>query len=355
MISGIDKKENKLIPKILIVDDSYSSSLLLEKMLKKHDYDNIKILTDSREVIDMYREYKPDLLLLDLRMPFLDGLQVMEQLNDIKGEDYLPVIVITADEDKEYRLKALKYGAKDYILKPFDQAEIIMRIRNMLEIRLLHNEVRNNNKILEEKVIERTKKLEDAQIELLQRLLRAAEFRDNDTGDHIARMGLYSYELGKILGFNEEYCKMLRHASMMHDIGKVGIPDNILLKPAKLDEDEWVKMKTHTTKGAEILSNSSSELVQMAEQIALTHHEKYDGSGYPSGLKGEEIPLSGRITAICDVFDALLSKRPYKEAWDVEDVIEEVKKGAGSHFDPVLVDVFLKNINKFISIKEKFE
>jgi putative two-component system response regulator len=351
----MEKIECKLSPRLLIVDDNYSNVLLLEKMLKIHGYENIKTSTDSREVLNLYKTYRPDLILLDLRMPYLDGFQVMDQLNSVKEDDYLPVIMISAENDKEYRLKALESGAKDFITKPFDHAEVIMRIRNMIQIRMLHNEVKNHNRELEDKVKERTKDLEDLQVELLQRLLRAAEFRDNDTGNHIARIGLYVFELGKLLGFNYEYCNRLLHASMMHDIGKIGIPDSILLKPAKLNSEEWEKMKTHAIKGAALLTESSSEIVQLAEQIALTHHEKWDGSGYPNGLRGEDIPLAGRMTTICDVFDALLSERPYKKPWTLEKVVEEITKGAGSHFDPFLVEVFLKNFSTFLKIKEKYD
>jgi Response regulator containing a CheY-like receiver domain and an HD-GYP domain len=350
-----EKGKNELNSKLLIIDDNFSNALLLEKMLKIHGYNEIKIVTDSRESVSIYNEYKPDLLLLDLRMPYLDGLQVMEALNAIKEDDYLPVIVVTAESDKEYRLRALQAGAKDFILKPFDHAEVFMRIKNMLEIRMLHKEVRSHNRMLEDKVKERTKALENFQFELLQRLLRAAEFRDNGTGDHISRIGLYVFEFSKALGFNSEYCNILMHASMMHDIGKIGIPDNILMKPGKLNDDEWEKMKTHTLKGGEILANSSLELVRLAEQIALTHHEKWDGSGYPNGLKGEEIPLHGRIVAICDVFDALLSERPYKMPWTLDGVINQIKKDSGKYFDPFLVDVFLRNIDTFIHIKERFD
>lgn len=321
-------------PKILILDDNPVNGMLLEKMLSISGYSNVVTLTDSREVFEVYQSFKPDLLLLDLQMPYYDGFEVLEGLNRLKDSDYLPVIIITAQSDKENLLKALELGAKDFVGKPFDRTEVLMRIRNMLEIRMLHNQIREQNQKLEEKVQERTRELQDLQLELVQRLLRAAEFRDTDTGEHIKRIGLYAYEMGKEAGCDEKYCKLLEYASMMHDIGKIGIPDEILLKPARLDPEEWAKMTTHTTKGAEILTGSHYDLILMAEQIALTHHEKWDGSGYPKGLKGEEIPIAGRITAICDVFDALISKRPYKEPWETARAVAEIKKGAGTQFDP---------------------
>lgn len=338
-------------PKILIVDDNPSNVLLLQRMLRINNYTNIITTTDSRDVISLYLTNNPDLILLDLKMPYLDGFQVLEQLNQIKEDDFLPVIMVTAQNDKENRIKAFELGAKEFIGKPFDQSEVIMRIKNMLEIRLLHNKVREQNRRLEGKVIERTKELQDMQLELIQRLLRAAEFRDNATGNHITRIGLYAHELGVLLGLSKKHCEQLLHSSMMHDIGKIGIPDRILLKPAKLTPEEWEIMKLHTVKGSQILSGSSSEIIQMAEKIALTHHEKWDGTGYPHRLKGEEIPVESRITAICDVFDALLSVRPYKNMWELPDTIEEIRKSSGTHFDPLIANVFLDNLPIFIKIR----
>lgn len=338
--------------KILIIDDNPSNVLLLEKMLKIFGFINVKSSTDSRVALDLYNSYKPDLILLDLKMPYLDGFEILEKLNEIKENDYLPVIIISAQDDKENRLKALKLGAKDFIGKPFDNAEIMMRIKNMLEIRLLQKQVNDNNKKLENRVVHRTRQLEGLQVELIERLLKAAEFRDNDTGNHVSRIGAYAFELGKLVGLSNEFCDMLMYASMMHDIGKIGIPDSILLKTDKLDKEEWETMKTHTEKGAQIMTGSSYEVIQLAEEIALYHHERWDGTGYPKGLKGEEIPVAGRITAICDVFDALLSDRPYKKAWPLEGVIEEIRKGKGSHFDPYLAQVFLDNVDIFVDIKD---
>lgn len=352
ILQNLDIEQNIKMAKILIVDDNPTNVLLLKKMLEIFGYNNVKSLTDSREVIDLYKIYEPDLILLDLKMPYLDGFEVLEKLNEIIEDDYLSVIIITAQNDKENRLKALKLGAKDFIGKPFDNAEVMMRIRNMLEIRLLQKQVKENNKQLKDRVKDRTRQLEGLQIELIERLLRAAEFRDNDTGNHVSRIGAYAFELGKAAGFSFEFCDMLMYASMMHDMGKVGIPDSILLKPDKLDDEEWEKMKTHTDKGAQIMAGSSFELIQLAEQIALCHHERWDGKGYPRGLKGEEIPVAGRVTAICDVFDVLLSDRPYKKAWPLEYVVEEIKKGSGTHFDPYLTEVFLDNIDIFVNIKE---
>lgn len=346
---------NNIQPKIMIVDDIKANVLLLYRMLKTYGYTEIVTTTDSREAISLYNTFQPDLMLLDLQMPYYDGFEVIEQLNANKNDDYLPIIVITAQSDKESRLKALEIGAKDFIGSPFEHTELFVKIRNMLEMRMLHNKIREHNMKLEEKVKERTNDLENLQLELIERLLRASEIRDNDTGYHIKRIGLYAHELARIIGKSDKYCKLIEHASMMHDIGKIGIPDNILLKPDKLNPVEWGIMMTHTVKGAKILSGSKYGLLKMAEEISLTHHEKWNGSGYPNKLKEEEISLAGRITAICDVFDALISERPYKQAWDLQETVDEMKNGRGIHFDPYLIDAFLDNLQIFIEIKEQFK
>lgn len=340
--------------RILIVDDTPANVILLQRVLQMSGYRNVETLTDSREVIHKYITYQPDLLLLDLRMPYMDGLEVLEKLNDIKGNDYIPVIIITAQDDKESRRRGYQLGAKDYISKPIDTAEVLMRISNMLEIRLMHNNLKDSNMQLEEKVVERTKELDTLQLELINRLLLAAEFRDDATGKHILRIGYYAKELSRLVGLLPDVCDNIFHASMMHDIGKIGISDKILLKPGKLTKEEFEQMKTHTTKGAEILKGSSSEIIKIAEVIALTHHERWDGNGYPNGLSGEGIPLIGRITALIDVFDALLSKRPYKGAWEVEQVVFYIENECGRQFDPRIARILLNNIQVFLAIKEEF-
>lgn len=350
-----DLNEKERQAKILIVDDNPSNVILLKKILAFSGYVNIETTTDSRDVINIYKEFRPDLILLDLEMPHLDGFKILEDLNSLKQEDYLSVMIITSQSDKENRLKALKMGAKDYINKPFDHAEILMRIKNMLEIRVLHNQANIQNHVLEEKVQQRTSELRDLQLELIQRLLRAAEFRDNDTGSHIKRIGQYCSALAKEAGLSNKFCDLIEHAAMMHDIGKIAIPDEILLKQGRLTPGEWEKIKMHTVKGSQILTDSTYDVIQLAEEIALTHHEKWDGSGYPNGLASDEIPISGRITAICDVFDALLSERPYKKAWSLEKVIKEMKDQRGLHFDPSLIDSFFAILPDILKIREQYK
>lgn len=337
--------------RILIVDDTPANVFLLEQLLKISGYTHIVTLTDSREVVATYQTFKPDLLLLDLKMPYLDGFDILNQLNALENDDYLSVIVITAQSDKENRLKSLELGARDFIGKPFDHAEVIMRVTNLLEIRLLHNATKQNNRLLEERVAERTREIENIQLELVNKLLIAAEFRDDDTGNHIIRIGQYAAVLGQLAGLSAGHCQRLAPAAMMHDIGKIGIPDGILLKPGPLTGAEMAIMKTHTQKGADILTGSAGAVLQLGEVIALSHHEKWDGSGYPAGLAADAIPLEGRITAICDVFDALLSVRPYKPAWTMVNTLDLMTREAGHHFDPELLRLFLDNVDRFIKIR----
>ncbi len=340
--------------KILIVDDNAANVMILEKMLRIHGYQSIASLTDPRLVQDTMRADMPDLLLLDLKMPYLDGFAILDWIRNTLGNTTLPIIIITAQSDSENKIKALRLGAQDFVGKPFDHTEVLTRIHNLLHLKLLHNQLQENNLLLEQKVQKRTEDIKNLQIELVERLTRAAEFRDVDTGNHIARIGEYTYLLSKKLGFSEEDATMICNASKMHDIGKVAIPDHILLKPAKLSPDEMAIMKTHAQKGAQILAGSQYQLIQIAEQIAYTHHEKWDGSGYPRGLTHDEIPLVGRMTALVDVFDALISERPYKQAWPLEQVLAYIKLHRGTHFDPQLVDILLDSIQSFVFIYQKY-
>ena len=341
--------------KILIIDDQKLDSVVLEKILKTSGYKNIRCINDSRVACQVYQEYCPDLVLLDLHMPHIDGFEVMGQLNALEVESYLPILVISSETNHDIRLRALQSGAKDFLNKPYESVEVITRSRNMIDVRMLHNQARNYAKILEMQVKERTEELHDTRLDIIHRLAQAAEYRDNETGLHIVRMGQYSACLGRAVGMSEAQCELLLHASPLHDIGKIGIPDYILLKPGKLDPAEWEIMKTHTTLGAELLSGSRFALMKMGEQIALAHHEKWDGTGYPRGLKGENISLVGRICGVCDVFDALTSKRPYKEAWPVEKTVAEIQNGSGRHFDPKIVACLMDTLPKFIEIKDKFD
>ena len=341
--------------KILIIDDNPANVLLLEKMLRLNRFRNIMTLTDPRQAFDIISQFHPDLMLLDLNMPYINGFQILEWLKNHNGNDLLPVLVITASDEKENKLKALSLGASDFLGKPFDHLEVLIRIGNLLKMKGLHNQLQDSNVLLEKKVKRRTEDIKKLQVEVIDRLMRAAEFRDQVTGNHIVRIGEYSYLLAKKLGYEEEEAVLISMASKMHDIGKVGIPDAVLLKATSLSPEEVKLMRTHTTIGSHILSGSKYYMLQIAEQIAKTHHERWDGNGYPNGLKGEEIPLAGRITALADVFDALTSTRPYKEKWPIEEVLCYIKEQRGRQFDPVVVDAFLASIHEINEILEQFE
>ncbi len=343
-----------LTAKILIVDDIQANVLLFEAMLKSEGYCNVYSTTDSRKAADLYRLYRPDLVLLDLDMPYLNGFDVMDQLKEIESESYLPVLVLTGLSDQSVRIRALEFGARDFLCKPFEHVEALTRIRNLVEVRLLHNAVREQNRILEEKVRERTRKLRETQLDIIRRLGRAAEYRDNETGFHVIRMSHFSACLARTVGFSDTDCEILLYASPMHDVGKIGIPDRILLKNAPLTSEEWTIMKTHTVIGSDLLAGHDSELMQMASELALCHHEKWDGSGYPRGLKGEEIPLIARIVALCDVFDALTSARPYKKAWSIEETMTYIEAERGKHFDPKLVELFQQVLPEILEIKARY-
>ena len=326
--------------KILVIDDQKLHTFFLEKILKKEGYEHIECIMDSRKIIDTWNQFHPDLVLLDLVMPQIDGFQILEAFAKEREFNYVPVLALSEDKNPEIRLRALQAGATDFLTKPFESVEILTRIRNLIFARTLHLQVVNQNRILEAKVKERTKELNDTQLDIIRRLANAAECRDDDTGQHIIRMSQYCEKLAKALGLSDKQCELILYASPLHDIGKIGIPDSILLKPGKLTPQEYEVMKTHTTIGAKLLSGSSSAVMQMAEVIALTHHEKWDGTGYPRQLKGKNIPLVGQICSICDVFDALTSKRPYKTAWTVADAMTEIVKEQGKQFDSELVKMF---------------
>ncbi len=340
--------------KILIVDDENGNIKVLERMLRSVGYKNIATTTDGRIAPDLYQTFHPDLILLDIKMPRFSGFDVINTLREIEQNTYLPILVLTAQYDHEVRIRALESGAKDFVSKPFEASEILARIHNILEVRLLHNSIKEEKIHLEDKVQERTQELQKSRIEVIHRLGRAAEFRDNETGMHVVRMSKYSEMVGRGIGLDDKTCRLILNASPMHDIGKIGIPDYILLKPGPLTPEEWTIMKSHTEIGALLLSGSDSDILQLAEVIALSHHEKWDGTGYPRGLKGEEIPLEARIVTMCDIFDALTSERPYKKSWPVEDAINELINIKGKILDPDLVDCFVDKISQILEISLKF-
>lgn len=332
--------------KILIVDDEEATVRLLDDLLKDAGYRNRKCHTDSRHVLPLFQAYQPDLILLDLVMPNLDGFAVMTQLKTrVPVGEYLPILVITGDISRQGKERALSLGVKDFVTKPFDRTEVLLRIRNLLETRFLHCRLQDQNQLLEEKVWERTRELEETRIEVLDRLGLAAEYRDDETGRHTQRVGRTSAILAEVLGLPEAVVELIRRASPLHDVGKIGISDTILLKPEKLTDEEFDLMKTHVTLGGRIVSGSRYALLQMAEEIALYHHERWDGTGY-AGLAGEAIPLSARIVTVADVFDALTHVRPYKKAWPLEEAVSEIVRQSGRQFDPRVVEAFSQALDR---------
>ncbi|MCK6411690.1 MAG: response regulator [Azonexus sp.] len=328
--------------RILAVDDQPGNIRLLEALLEEAGYPHLTGLTDPTQVLEFLDREPVDLLLLDMRMPILDGLSVLALLQEEIHRDGLQVIVLTAQTERETRLAALAHGARDYITKPFDNEELLCRVRNALETRFLYQDRDNETERLDAMVRERTAQLAETQFELVRCLARAGEFRDSDTGSHILRVSIGCRLLAEAAGLSANEVELIRYASMMHDIGKIGVADRILHKPARLTPDEFEEIKTHCRYGVEIIGNHAADVTQMARSIALTHHERWDGQGYPQGLKGEEIPIAGRITAIIDVYDALTSIRPYKPAFPPEDALTVIREAAGSQFDPELVSRFLE-------------
>lgn len=347
--------------KILIVDDQQENLDLIRRILTIEGYTDLTCLTDAREVREVYRQNDFDLVLLDINMPHLDGFEIMGQLNEFNIDDYLPVVIITALADRDIRLRALKEGAMDFLVKPVDRAEVVYRVRNCLRIRLLHRELSFQNSLLEQNVVTRiierddqAQQLLDASLEIFRRLGQVASSCSDGSELQSIRMGNVCQVLAQEAGLGLDIAELILNASSLHDIGKIGMPESVLLKPGQLDSTEWDLVKTHTSVGAEILSGDGSELITTAKTIALTHHEKWDGSGYPEGLVGEDIPVVGRIAAIADVFAALTSLTPYKEAIPFQDAIDIIDAGWGTHFDPTLRGAFKQSLPKILDIFSKY-
>ncbi len=328
--------------KIMLVDDEGVNLLLLERILRRAGYGRLCSVDDPREALNTFRTFSPDLVMTDLHMPHMSGIDLIERLNaHIPADAYLPIVMLTADLNPDLEQQALLSGAKDFLNKPFKANRIILRVRNLLQTRALHQALKRQNNLLETRVRERTAELEAAHLEGLERLALAADYRDHDTGLHTQRVGRLSARIARKLGFSERDAAILERAAPLHDVGKIGIPDSVLLKPGRLDEEEFAVMKQHVNVGAALLSNGRSEFIKMAACVALTHHERWDGSGYPNSLAADVIPLVGQIVAVADVFDTLVSKRPYKDAWPVDQAVAEVQAKSGSWFNPQVVAAFL--------------
>lgn len=327
--------------RILMIDDAPNNLLLVELMLDDLGYRDFVGIDDPRRALDAWEALAPDLILLDLHMPHLSGLDVLAQIRGAERPGFLPILMLTADASSEAKVRALSNGANDFLTKPFDDVEVKLRIENLLRVRHLHRQLCDQNAHLEEKVAARTAELAAAKDEILARLALAAEFRDDQTGEHTQRVGISSALVAHALGLPETEVALIRRAAPLHDVGKIGIPDKVLLKPGPLTNEEREVMKRHTEIGARLVSRSTARTLTMAEEIAATHHERWDGKGYGSGLSGDNIPIAGRIVAVADVFDALTHARPYKGAWSPEEAAGEIREQRGRQFDPSVVDAFI--------------
>jgi putative two-component system response regulator len=342
---------------ILVVDDEPINRKVMEAMLVPLGH-RVSLAADGPQALEQAAQAPPDLILLDVMMPGMDGFEVTRRLKGDPACRNIPVVIVTALREVEDRVKALEAGADDFLTKPVDKSELRARVRSLLKVKAYHDHMVNYQRELEAAVAQRTEELQTAlrrvrhaSLDTIFRLSRAAEYRDEDTGSHINRMSNYSALVARKLGLGEKVAENILYAAPMHDVGKIGIPDHILLKPGKLDAAEWEVMKAHTTIGAGILSGGDTSFLRLGEVVALTHHEKWDGSGYPRGLQGSRIPLVGRIVAVADVYDALISRRPYKEPFSVEKALGIIREGRGSHFDPQVVDAFLEVLDQVLEVQ----
>lgn len=338
----------------VIIDDQATTLKLLTKILNDISTAvkpiTVEAFLDENHAVAWLKHHEVDLVLVDYKLPRLDGLKIIELIRMMPQHTHVPIVMITAMDDREILYKALDAGATDFLNKPIDYRECQARCRNLLKMRQQQLQLQNVNKDLQFKIEETLGEILQREKETLHYLARAGEYRDAETGFHITRISRYTRLIADTIGMGSTFCQLIEHASPMHDVGKIGIPDNILLKPGKLDRDEWVIMQKHCLYGFEILSDSSSEFMQMGATIALYHHEKYNGLGYPHGLAQENIPIEARIVAVADVFDALTSVRPYKKAWPLDEAFRYLQEQAGQHFDPQCVNAFHKNKDEVIAI-----
>ncbi len=348
--------------KILVVDDEDRNLRLLKLLLTSFGY-AVLTASNGEEALEKVHDIPPDVILLDIMMPKIDGFEVARQLKRAEETKMIPIVMVTALNEVEDRVKAFEAGADDFLNKPVDKTELRARVQSLVKVKALNDHMRNYQKELETEVAKRTKqlrqafkKLKEVSLESICHLCRAAEYKDENTGEHIRRMSHYTSAVARKMGLNKQTVENLLCTVPMHDVGKIGIPDYILLKPGKLNDKEWEIMKQHTIIGAQILGGSDGKFNKLGQTIALSHHEKWDGSGYPKGLKGSRIPLVGRIAAIADVFDALTSGRPYRmKPFSLEEAFNYIKEERGRHFDPEVVDAFFTATDEILLIKENIE
>lgn len=340
---------------VYVIDDNQTNLMLFEQLAKRVADDvMVRTFIDPVQGLEAATQTMPDMIVVDYMMPVMDGHEYVERVRKLPGAKDVPIVMVTASADRPVRQKALELGVTDFLAKPVDPSEVRVRFGNLLALRRSHLRTKDQNKWLADEVRRATQLVIDREQELILRLSRASEFRDPETGAHIVRMAHYSRMIAEELGLDPETCDLLLRAAPMHDLGKLGIPDGILLKAGRLTDEEMKVMTQHPRIGWEILRDSSSQLIRMGAEIALSHHEKWDGSGYPDGLSGENIPLSARIVAVADVFDALTSSRPYKTAWPVDKARALLEEGRGTHFDPACVNAFLARWDQVMAVRDRF-
>jgi putative two-component system response regulator len=362
--------------KIMIIDDEQLVIKVVRRFLQSEGYENFVTLTQSSGAVELIEQEQPDVVLLDVMMPEVSGLDILRERQRVSALQLTPFIILSGSQDLEVKQEALEYGATDFLGKPVEKIELTLRVKNALLLKQQYKDLESHAHALEQEVQERTRQLERSREQILQCLARAAEYRDNETGRHVVRVGKYARVVAERLGLPKEFCGQIELAAQLHDLGKIGIPDAILLNPGKLTEEEFAVMKRHCEIGREILdpfaademealrqnksdparlpSNIRSPLLVLAAKIAQTHHEKWDGTGYPLGLKGEQIPIEGRITSVSDVYDALCSVRPYKEGFSVEQALRIMLAERGTRFDPKVLDAFVDQIPRIEKIRKAY-
>ncbi len=343
-----------MVQRVLVVDDAELNLQLLGNLVQRLEPAQAHAFTDPGLALEFARSTAVDLVVVDFMMPAMDGLEFLRRFREIPSDHAIPVLMVTANEERAVRYHALESGVEDFLSKPVDPIEFLARVKNLLKLSDATRKLTNQAAWLAESVRVATQEVRERERETVMSLAKAAEYRDADTGMHIARMAHYSQLIAREMALSVEDQELLLDASTMHDIGKVAIPDRVLLKPGKLDPDELAVMQQHAAYGYELLKDSTSPLLKAGASIALGHHEKFDGSGYPQGLQGDAIPLFCRIVAVADVFDALTSSRPYKAAWPLERAVDYLRTGKGTHFDPQCVDAFLGAWSEVLAIRDRF-
>lgn len=368
--------EDSRAARIMIVDDEMINIEVVKAYLEEEGFFNFLTTTRSTIAIDMVRNEKPDIVLLDINMPQVSGLDILETMRNDRELKLIPAIVLTASHDPQIKLNALRLGASDFLAKPVDPSELMLRLQNVLAVKAYQDHLAKYSERLEEQVRLRTAELVLSRQEAIHCLARAGEYRDDDTGHHVTRVGRYAALIARELGFDQPTIDLIEQAAQLHDVGKIGIPDAILHKPGKLDSQEFdimrahcgigrriinplsneesIRLKTHATVGMQIMGSTNSPVLKLAAVIAASHHEKWDGTGYPHQISGEKIPLEGRIVAVADVFDALSSARPYKKAFPIEKCLQILREGRGTHFDPNVLDAFFRCQDEAISIRGEY-